>query len=96
MIEAGIITSRSHFTTDAQRDRALVSIVVAPGEQTVLNGVGDNAAMAQWDDGKVPTDAELTAFNPIEGGIILASWLQLGQPRPAQDHHSSCLRPRIS
>ena len=71
VIEAGIITSRSHFTTDAQRDRALVSIVVAPGEQTVLNGVGDNAAMAQWDDGKVPTDAELTAFNPIEGGIIL-------------------------
>lgn len=71
VIEAGIITSRNYFSTDAQRDKALVSIVVAPGEQIALNGVGSNNTLTTWADGTIPTDAELVAFNPVEGGIIL-------------------------
>lgn len=71
VIEAGIITSRSYFSTDEERSKTLVSIVVAPGDQVVLNGQGSTAAMSTWDDGKVPTDAELAEFNPTSGGVIL-------------------------
>lgn len=89
IIEAGIITSRSWFTTDAQRKRALVSIVILPGEQTILNGLGSNAGMTTWADGTVPTDAQLTAFNPTEGGVILPRGCSL----VSMDLRKTLLRP---
>lgn len=79
-IEAAIITSRSYFTTDAERNRALVSIVVAPGEHVALNGDGlaDNdtnfPSRAQaWDvDAEADSDAAVEAFNSsATGGIIM-------------------------
>ena len=74
-IEAAIITSRSFFSNDGQRNRALVSIVVAPGEYMAMNGEGlvDNAAnFPARTDGFIPNDDQLTAFNDDQtGGIIL-------------------------
>ena len=74
-IEAAIITSRSFFTDEAQKTRALVSIVVAPGEYTAFNDAGLNPTDGNFParaDGFVPTDEELTSFNDsVTGGIIL-------------------------
>ena len=74
-IEAAIITSRSFFTEDAQKGRALVSIVVAPGEYTAFNGLGASPIEGNFPpraDGFVPTNEELTSFNDkVTGGIIL-------------------------
>lgn len=70
IIEAGIITSRDYMTL-GNICGDLVSIVVAPGTHTILNDEGA-ASTAAWSDGKVPTDAELIAFNPQSvGGLIL-------------------------
>ena len=73
-IEAAIITSRSWFTNDNQRDRALVSIMVAPGEYIVLNDDGkafDASDFPARNSGYDPTAAELISFNDPAGGVIL-------------------------
>lgn len=70
IIEAGIITSRDYLNLPADPCGDLVSIVVAPGVNIIDNGPGSNTVTA-WEDGKVPTDAELQAFNPAAGGVIM-------------------------
>lgn len=70
IIEAGIITAKSFYSSPLTNND-LVSIVLAPGAQTVLNGVG-NSSVNEWAATKEPTDAELQAFNPsTTGGILL-------------------------
>jgi hypothetical protein len=70
IIEAGIITAKSFYSSPLTNND-LVSIVVAPGAQTVLNGTGDGS-VSEWAATKEPTNAELQAFNPsTTGGILL-------------------------
>ena len=73
IIEAAIITSRDYLTLKPGVCGDLVSIVVAAGVHEVLNGTGqDLVSVGQWEDGQVPTDSELQAFNPRQtGGLIL-------------------------
>ena len=70
VIEAGIITSRDYLNIDPAPCGDLVSIVLAGGLTIANNGPGD-LATPTWDDGKEPTLIELTAFNPVDGGIIM-------------------------
>lgn len=70
IIEAGIITSRDYLNLTPAPCGDLVSIVVAAGVHTASNGPGI-ASTPAWGDGKEPTDSELQAFNPDEGGIIM-------------------------
>lgn len=73
-IEAAIITSRDWFTTQRQKDRALVSIVVAPGEYIVLNDDGRVFSPADFparSNSYEPTDADLISFNDPSGGVVL-------------------------
>ena len=42
---------------------------MAPGVNIIDNGPG--AAVTAWENGKVPTNAEVQAFNPAEGGVIM-------------------------
>ena len=69
VIEAGIITSRDYLNLPGSLCGDLVSIVVAPGVNIIDNGPG--STVTAWDNGKVPTNAELQAFNPAEGGVIM-------------------------
>jgi hypothetical protein len=69
VIEAAIISSRNYATLSGVNGD-LVSIMLAPGVTNILNGPG-TAVSAEWLDGKNPTDAELQAFNPSTGGLIL-------------------------
>ena len=65
-IVAGIITSRDYLD--------LTLILRRPCQhcccswRTCHNGPG---GVQEWEDGKEPTDDELTAFNPAKGGIIM-------------------------
>jgi hypothetical protein len=70
IIEAGIITSRDYLNIDPAPCGDLVSIVLAGGLAIANNGPGD-LSTPTWTDGKNPTTAELTAFNPVDGGILL-------------------------
>lgn len=71
VLEAGIITSRDYLNiTSPTPCGDLVTIVLASGVHEVLNGDGTGVSSA-WTDDKVPTDAELTAFNPSNGGLVL-------------------------
>lgn len=70
IIEAGIITAKSFYSSPLTNND-LVSIVVAPGAQTVFNGTGAGS-VSEWAATKEPTNAELQAFNPsTTGGILL-------------------------
>lgn len=70
VIEAGIITAKTFYASPLGNND-LVSIVVAPGAASVLNGVGD-ASVPEWASGTNPSDAQLRAFNPqATGGILL-------------------------
>ncbi len=73
-LEAAIITSRD-YQDAASKQNALVSIVVMTGNHIIFNDKGllDSAGnFPAWEDGKVPTDAELASFNPrTRGGVIL-------------------------
>lgn len=76
VIEAGIITAKS-FYTQPLANTDLVSIVLAPGACTLLNGTG-SASVSEWAATKSPTDAELQAFNPqATGGILLPRGVSL-------------------
>jgi len=70
IIEAGIITAKAYYQNPLI-DSDLVSIVLAPGAASVLNGAGATS-VSEWESGKEPTDSELQAFNPsLNGGILL-------------------------
>lgn len=70
IIEAGIITAKSFYQAPIDNSD-LVSIVLAPGAMDLLNG-GGAIGVTQWENGKVPTDNELRAFNTAgHGGILL-------------------------
>jgi hypothetical protein len=69
IIEAGIITSRDYLNLPGSLCGDLVSIVVAPGINIIDNGPG--SAVTVWENGKVPTGAEVQAFNPAAGGVIM-------------------------
>lgn len=69
VIEAGIITSRSWLDPTAGDD--LVSIVLAPGQHIVYNGLGV-ATPDTWTSTFTPTTAQLQQFNDTTaGGVIL-------------------------
>ena len=70
VIEAGIITSRDFLSMTPAPCGDLVTIVLGSGVHTALNGDGGTVAAA-WTDGYEPTDAELTEFNPSNGGLVL-------------------------
>ena len=71
IIEAGIITSRDYLDISPAPCGDLVSIVLAPGAHTCLNGTSTRVVDA-WADGYEPDEAELKAFNPSAvGGVIL-------------------------
>ena len=70
VIEAGIITSRDYLNIDPAPCGDLVTIIVGSGVHTALNGEGGTVSGA-WTDGYEPTDAELTEFNPSNGGVVL-------------------------
>lgn len=70
IIEAGIITAKSYYAAPLGNND-LVSIILAPGAATVLNGPGANVVL-EWADSTEPTDSQLQAFNPATtGGILL-------------------------
>ena len=73
VLEAGIITSKAYFNLDPAPCGDLVSIVLAPGVHTVLNGEGGDAAtISAWADGYEPDAEELQKFNTdITGGLLL-------------------------
>lgn len=76
IIEAGIITAKS-FYEQPLSNTDLVSIVLAPGACTLLNGNG-SGSVSEWASGYQPTDAALQAFNPQStGGIILPRGVSL-------------------
>ena len=76
IIEAGIITAKS-FYTQPLTSTDLVSIMLAPGACTLLNGTGA-ASVTEWASNKNPTDAELQQFNPqATGGILLPRGVSL-------------------
>ena len=70
IIEAGIITAKTYYASPLGNND-LVSIVLAPGAATVLNGAGD-VSVPEWASGTNPSDAQLQAFNPqATGGVLL-------------------------
>ena len=75
IIEAGIITSKTYWDNANIQDYQLVSIILAPGIHTALNGEGNDTIndtnFPDWVDGDEPDAATLATFNPAEGGIIL-------------------------
>ena len=71
IIEAGIITSRDYLNLSPAPCGDLVSIVLAPGAHTCLNGASSLAA-GTWTDGIEPSEDQLKAFNSSGvGGVIL-------------------------
>lgn len=76
VIEAGIITAKSYYTSPLSNND-LVSIIMMPGATTAYNGVGVGS-VSEWANGKEPTAAELTQFNPtVTGGILLPRGVSL-------------------
>ncbi len=76
VIEAGIVTAKT-FYEQPLINTDLVSIVLAPGACTLLNGNG-TSSVSEWASGYEPTDAALQAFNPqATGGIILPRGVSL-------------------
>ena len=73
VLEAGIITSKAYFDLSPAPCGDLVSIVLAPGIHTVLNGDGQDVAnISAWADGYEPDAAELQKFNTdTTGGLLL-------------------------
>ena len=76
IIEAGIITAKSYYESPLANND-LVSIILMPGAQTVLNGPG-TSSVSEWAATQDPTDAQLTEFNPVTtGGVILPRGVSL-------------------
>jgi hypothetical protein len=72
-IEAAIITSKSWYTySDPRAHVDCVTIVLSGGVHIVYNDPGSSATnLASWGTAKDPTIADLIAFNPTTGGVLL-------------------------
>ena len=90
IIEAGILTAKSYYESPLANND-LVSIVLAPGVYTVLNGAG-STSVPEWPLLKEPTNAELQAFNPsVTGGTLLPRGVSLC----SIDLRKTILRPDV-
>ena len=76
-IEAAIITSRSWFINDPKTHVDCIVIYLSAGVHIAYNDPGTGAATSGWVDGYEPGIADLIAFNPPEGGIILPRYASI-------------------
>ena len=90
-IEAAIITSKSWYTySDPRAHVDCVTIVLSGGVHIVLNDPGSSStSLASWGASKDPTPAELIAFNPSTGGVLLPR----GCSMRGQDLRKTTIRP---
>jgi hypothetical protein len=90
-IEAAIITSKTWYTySDPRAHVDCVTIVLSGGVHIVLNDPGSaSTSLASWGTAKNPTDAELIAFNPTTGGVLLPR----GCSMHGQDLRKTSIRP---
>jgi hypothetical protein len=90
-IEAAIITSKNWYTySDPRAHTDCVTIVLSGGLHIVLNDPGSaSTSLASWGTAKNPTDAELIAFNPTTGGVLLPR----GCSMHGQDLRKTSVRP---
>jgi hypothetical protein len=72
-IEAAIITSKNWYTfSDPRAHVDCVTIVLSGGVHIALNDPGSGStSLASWGTAKDPTPAELIAFNPSTGGVLM-------------------------
>jgi hypothetical protein len=91
VIEAAIITSKNWYTyTDPRAHVDCVSIMLSPGVHIVYNNPGSGSTnLASWGNEKIPTIAELIAFNPATGGVLLPR----GCSMPGADLRKCSIRP---
>lgn len=76
VIEAGIVTAKT-FYEQPLINTDLVSIVLAPGACTLLNGNGSSST-SEWPAEYEPNEEDLQIFNPqATGGIILPRGVSL-------------------
>ena len=75
-IEAAIITSRNWFFNDPKTHVDCIVIYLSAGVHIAYNDPGTGAVTA-WPDRYDPTPADLIAFNPPEGGIILPRYASI-------------------
>ena len=90
-IEAAIITSKTWYTySDPRAHVDCVTIVLSGGVHIVFNDPGSSStSLASWGTGKDPTIAELIAFNPTTGGVLLPR----GCSMHGQDLRKTSVRP---
>jgi len=90
-IEAAIITSKNWYTySDPRAHVDCVTIVLSGGVHIVLNDPGSSStSLASWGASKDPTSAELIAFNPSTGGVLLPR----GCSMRGQDLRKTTIRP---
>ena len=90
-IEAAIITSKAWYTFNDPRAHVdCVTIVLSGGVHIVLNDPGSSStSLASWGTAKDPTVAELIAFNPTTGGVLLPR----GCSMHGQDLRKTSVRP---
>ncbi|KPK36872.1 MAG: hypothetical protein AMJ69_12870, partial [Gammaproteobacteria bacterium SG8_47] len=90
-IEAAIITSKNWYTySDPRAHVDCVTIVLSGGVHIVLNDPGSSStSLASWGASKDPTPAELIAFNPSTGGVLLPR----GCSMRGQDLRKTTIRP---
>jgi hypothetical protein len=85
-IEAAIITSKDWYTySDPRAHVDCVTIVLSGGVHIGYDDPGSSStSLASWGTLKDPTIAELIAFNPTTGGVLL--------PRGCSMHGQDCAR----
>lgn len=90
-IEAAIITSKTWYTySDPRAHVDCVTIVLSGGVHIVLNDPGSSStSLTSWGTAKDPTNAELIAFNPTTGGVLLPR----GCSMHGQDLRKTSVRP---
>ncbi len=90
-IEAAIITSKNWYAySDPRAHVDCVTIVLSGGVHIVLNDPGSSSTnLASWGTTKDPTNAELIAFNPTTGGVLLPR----GCSMHGQDLRKTSVRP---
>lgn len=90
-IEAAIITSKNWYTySDPRAHVDCVTIVLSGGMHIVLNDPGSSStSLTSWGTAKDPTNAELIAFNPTTGGVLLPR----GCSMHGQDLRKTSVRP---
>lgn len=90
-IEAAIITSKTWYSySDPRAHVDCVTIVLSGGVHIVLNDPGSSStSLASWGTAKDPTNAEMIAFNPTTGGVLLPR----GCSMHGQDLRKTSVRP---